>query len=173
MKASVSDARYTANFSVSLFVSTLAAVSLSLLFLLEQQRSHKASDLATLYLLASVLCDVVYLSMPSEGATYPIVSRPMLLRCCMHSALLVLECCIKRPTVTILSRKQHPEELNGILSRVLFTWINPILLRGYKNIFLSQDMPSLSQNMKPEFTRRAILKAWSRRGKSGTSKRLS
>lgn len=163
-KVSILDVQHKTTFLVSLFASILAALGLSLLLLQEQQRSHKASDLATLYLLASILCDVVHLTMPSDTARHTNTSRPVLLRCCMHSALLVLECRAKRPAFSALSKHQPPEELYGILSRVLFTWINPILLQGYKNILVDQDLPSLSRDMKPEFTRQAILQTWSQLG---------
>jgi hypothetical protein len=83
----------------------------------------------------------------------------------MHSALLVLECCAKgRPAFSGLNKQQSPEELYGVLGRVLFTWINPILLRGYRGILVNHDSPPLGQDMKPEFTRKAILQAWSQRG---------
>lgn len=83
----------------------------------------------------------------------------------MHSALLILECCVQgRPAFSELNKQQSPEELYGVLGRVLFTWINPILLRGYRGILVNQDSPPLGQDMKPEFTRKAILQAWSQRG---------
>ena len=152
------------NFLASLFASTLAALGLSLLLLLEQQRSSKPSDLATLYLLASILCDAVYLTMPSETARQTNASRPVLLRCSIHVALLVLESCAKHPAFSLLSKDQSPGELHGVLSRALFTWINPILLRGYRNMLVDKDLPSLSRDVKPEFIRSAILQTWSQRG---------
>jgi ATP-binding cassette, subfamily C (CFTR/MRP), member 1 len=88
----------------------------------------------------------------------------VLLRFCVHSVLLALECCTKRPESNALKKHHGPEEIHGILSRVLLTWINPILLQGYQNILINQDMPHLRQDMKPEVTRMAMLSAWSRRG---------
>jgi ATP-binding cassette subfamily C (CFTR/MRP) protein 1 len=164
MEILILDVQYKTSFLLSLAASILATLGLSLLLLQEQQLSPKASDLATLYLLASVLCDSVYLTMPTESAGHTNTSRPLILRCCIHSVLLVLESRAKHLAFSILSMDQSPEELHGVLSRVLFTWINPILLQGYKNILIDQDLPSLSQDIKPEFTRKAILQAWFQRG---------
>ncbi|TVY93597.1 ABC transporter [Lachnellula willkommii] len=162
-KFSASDIQHDSTFFVSLLVSLLAALGLSLLLFLEQQRSQKPSDLATLYLLASIFCDVVVITVPSGTAERMKISRPILIRCCMHAALLLFECCGKRSAFSAVNKHQSPEELSGVLSRALFTWINPILLQGYRNILIDQDLPPLSQNMKPEVTRKAILDIWSQR----------
>ncbi|KAE8384470.1 P-loop containing nucleoside triphosphate hydrolase protein [Aspergillus alliaceus] len=172
-KVSRLDVQHKAIFLASLFASIPAALGLSVLLLQEQQRSQRPSDLARLYLLSSILCDAVHLATPSKIARHANTLRPVLLRCCMHSALLVLECCAKgRPAFSELNKQQSPEELCGVLSRVLFTWINPILLRGYRGILVNQDSPPLGQDMKPEFTRKAILQAWSQRAKPETKKSL-
>ena len=139
-------------------------MGLSLLLFLEQQRSLKASDLAILYLVAAILCDAVVLTMPSEVLEHTDISRPVLVRCFMHFVLLVLECRTKRSAFSALNNHLSLEELHSVLSRALFTWINPILFQGYKNILVDQDLSSLSRDMKPEFTRDAILRAWSQRG---------
>lgn len=163
-EVSILDAQHKINFLTSLLASTLAALGLSLLLLLEQQRSSKPSDLATLYLLASILCDVVYMTMPTEAADQTNTFRPVLLRCSVHLALLVLESRAKHPAFSVVSKDQSPEELHGVLSWILFIWINPILLRGYGNVLVDKDLPSLNRDIKPEFTRNAILQTWSQRG---------
>ena len=157
-------AQYKTTFLVSLFASILAALGLSLLLSLEHQRSHRASDIATLYLLGSILCDTIYLTMPSKITRNTNISRPFLLRCCGHVALLMLELCGKRPSFNAVKQHKSPEEIYGILGRVFLIWINPILVQGYKNILTDQDSPSLSQDMKPEVTRNAMIQTWSQRG---------
>lgn len=148
-------------------MSIFAALCLSLLLLQEQRLSDRASDLTTLYLLASTLCDVIILAAPSSVARYAHISRTVLFLCCIHSTLLLLECCVKRrKALDEFSTPSSPEERHGILSRVFFVWINPILLRGYTSILVNQDLPSLSRYMKPELTRETIIKSWSQRGQS-------
>lgn len=146
----------------SLLASLLAACGLTFLLPLEQQRSVKPSDIATLYLVASILCDIILLTMPS-GIAYSQVSSAVLIRGSVHAVLLLLECGSKHQAASFIAVPLSPEELSGVLSRVFFTWIISILLQGYTGILVDQDLPCLSQNMKPERTRRAILGAWAQR----------
>ncbi|KAI0129811.1 putative ABC transporter [Xylariales sp. AK1849] len=171
-RASVSDAQEDNDFLISLIASTLAALGLSVLLLLQQQRSHRASDLASLYLLASILCDGVQLAISDQTARHASIYRPILLRSCIHSALLLLEWGATRPIVNDLGSEQSPEEKHGLLSRALFLWINPILFRGYMTSLLDKDLPVLSQDMKPVYTRKLILQTWAERAKPETGKTL-
>lgn len=151
-------------FLVSMFASTLAALGLSLLIVWELQRSNEVSALATLYPVACILCDILHLNVLSKTVQLANVLELLLLRCFVHSALLVLRFSIKRPVISASSKPKSPEELYGSLSRALFIWINPILLRGYTNILVNQDLPPLSKDIKPELTRKAMLETWSIRG---------
>lgn len=155
---------YETDFIISLIASLIAGLGLSLLLFLEHQRSFKASDLATLYLILSIICDVILLTMPSKLAAHIVVLHPVLVRCSMHLALLVLEFRSKHQAFGDVNNSQSPEELNGVVSRVFFTWINPILLQGYKNILIDQDLPPLSHDLKAKVTRKAILQTWNQRG---------
>jgi hypothetical protein len=105
----------------SLLVSILAALCLSLLLLQEQRLSDRASDLSTLYLLASTLCDVIILAAPSSIASHAHITRSVLFRCCIHSTLLLLEFCTKRrKELDNYNTSSSPEERHGILSRIFF-----------------------------------------------------
>jgi ATP-binding cassette subfamily C (CFTR/MRP) protein 1 len=148
----------------SLFASTLAALGLGILLFLQQQRSSNPSDLATLYLLGSLLGDVVYLTMPLKPSDESRIARPVILRSSIHLVLLVLESSVKHPKSIVVGKTKSPEELHTLLSRVLFTWINPILLRGYRNVLVSKDLPFLSWHIQPELMRSSILQTWSQRG---------
>ncbi|KAI1499120.1 putative ABC transporter [Biscogniauxia marginata] len=101
--------------------------------------------------------------MPSKASARARTSHPVLLRCCIHSVFFVLECFAESPEFSTSNKHESPEELHGILSRVLFIWINPIIRHGYKNILVNQDLPPLSRDIKPEVTRKAMLQTWSQR----------
>ncbi|KAF7939946.1 uncharacterized protein EAE98_000073 [Botrytis deweyae] len=158
---------------ISLLASSGAAFGLSLLLVLEIKRSLKPSDLAILYFVPSIICDVLFLTMPPKVWAFSRASQPVLARCVIHSALLILESCDKRPSLSNSSNLQSPEESYGVLNRVLYTWINPILFQGYTNLLIDQDLPPLSQDMKPEFTRKEMLQTWSRRAKPETKYSLA
>ncbi|KFY68700.1 hypothetical protein V496_00844 [Pseudogymnoascus sp. VKM F-4515 (FW-2607)] len=148
----------------SLVGSLSAALGLSSLLFLEQRRSPRPSDLATLYLVASILCDIILLTVPSGNTTHTRAWRAVLVRCLMHVALLILESLGNRSAFRVFGKPQSPEELNGVLNRAFFAWINPILLQGYKNILVDQDLPPLSRDLKPKATRQSMLQAWNQRG---------
>ncbi len=149
-----------ASLVISLLASLLAACGLTLLLPLEQQRSLRSSDTATLYLVASISCDFISLTMPS-GTPFTQVSHTLIFRASAHAALLALECGSNRlhSNLTMSS----PDEINNVLSRVFFTWINAILLQGYRRILVDYDLPPLARNMQPKRTREAMLRAWAQR----------
>jgi len=147
----------------SLLASSVASLGLSLLLVLEQQRSPKPSDLAVLYLFASIICDAVLLTMPSESLAAFEASHPAFLRCIINLAIFGLECCKKTHLLGIPSEHRSPEEFHSVFGRVLYIWINPILFQGYQNVLVDQDLPALGRDMGPELTRNAINQAWSQR----------
>ncbi|KAI1326803.1 putative ABC transporter [Xylariaceae sp. FL0255] len=156
----------------SLLASCLAMLGLGFL-LVKEQLSRRDSDLATLYILISILCDVGYLTMPNEIAGHLDIytSRTVLLRCCSHLAFLYLAN-DPRYNATDVGAGFSPEEHRSLLNRVLFLWINPILLQGYRHPLTHEDMPALSHEMSPCSIREAILESWSNRAKPETSRSL-
>lgn len=146
---------------VSLSASLAAALGLSLLLFLEQRRSAGPSDLAVLYLLACVGSDVMLLTMPAQGFAGPRVQKPAVMRLSLYSALLLLETAGKGCD----RLGESPEESHGVLSRAFFTWINPILLKGYRTILVQDDLPPVRSDMRPERTREAMIRAWNERGR--------
>lgn len=140
----------------SLAMSLIAALGLNLLLHLEQHRDCKPSCAATLYLLASVLCDLVALAMPSTA-----LHRPPPARCLLYAVLLALGCFMPRPNTPGIPRS---EDESGIFGRLFFTWINPVLLRGYKSRLSSRDLPQLGAGLSAKLSRDSLLGAWNRRG---------
>ena len=138
--------------------------------ILEQRRASGPSDIVTVYLISSILCDLVLLCTRSQLSMNPEVLHTAQLRCLAHAVTLIVENLPCRSALNTTNHSNSPEESSGILSRIFFTWINPILLRGYRNILVDQDLPCLSEELKPELTRARILYTWSQRGKSLTCK---
>ncbi|KAI1271579.1 putative ABC transporter [Xylaria sp. FL0933] len=157
---------------ISLLVSGLVTVGLSLR-LFHERLSQKPSIRAIVCLCVCLLCDSIYLALPTSTAIWANTSYPVLLRCCVHSVFLMLEFSARVFASDSASKCQSPEELHGVLGKVLFTWINPILLQGYRNTLVDQELPQLSPDIKPEATRKAILQAWSQRTKPETDGTLS
>lgn len=67
--------------------------------------------------------------MPLEITRHADTLHPVLLCYCMHLALLVLEYCTRGDLAfSDINKHQPPKELYSILSRLLFIFINLILL---------------------------------------------
>ncbi|KAI1293173.1 putative ABC transporter [Xylaria venustula] len=166
------DLQYEHSFFVSLLISTLAVLGLGLHLFNTPRQSRKPSTLITLCLLVCILCDVIYFWLPSSTTAAADKSSLALVRCCILLVFLIIERSSKNAPFNHGSKHQSPEELHGVFGRVLFTWINPILLQGYRNSLVGRDLPSLSQDLKPEVTRKAILQVWSQRAKPETDQSL-
>jgi ATP-binding cassette subfamily C (CFTR/MRP) protein 1 len=150
---------------VYLGISGPAALALGVLLYVEHGKSSWSSDLVSLYLAATSLLDFVALTAP-VSPTASLVrgpSVPFLARLFCHVLLLALEYFGPRMSLDADLADKSPEEQSGILSRLIFGWINPILREGYQNILVHHDLPHLSRDIRPGGTREQMLQAWSER----------
>ncbi|KAK1755647.1 ABC transporter FUM19 [Echria macrotheca] len=163
-------AQHDALLEVYLGISGPAALALGALLYLEHGRSSMPSDLASIYLVVTSLLDFVALTAP-VSTTASLVrgpSAPLLARFLFHVLLLALEYFGPRKPLDADLTEKSPEEQSGILSRLVFGWINPILREGYQNILVHHDLPHLSKDIRPGGTREKMLQAWSERKKPET-----
>lgn len=151
---------------ISSGASLFAIVGLIILLPLEQWRPSRSSDLGTLYLLLAISLDIILLTAPAENPEYVEFSRVFLVRCIGQLVLLLLDLWSRRPVRKNIDNSKSPEETEGVLSRTFFTWINPILLKGYRNILRNEDMPALDRDSKPGLMRSNLIRAWDKRGSS-------
>jgi ATP-binding cassette, subfamily C (CFTR/MRP), member 1 len=151
--------------------SLVACVGLFPLLLFEHTRSIRPSDIAVVYLLVTLSCDVltfcvevfagstfhhVYLPLPS--------SWPVILNICVKLALLVAESQGKKQVLRAPGRQHSPEELAGVLSRTFFWWINPILAQGRRDILTEDTLPPVDRRLSSKTLRHKALLAWDQRG---------
>ncbi|KAK3903084.1 ABC transporter type 1, transmembrane domain-containing protein [Staphylotrichum tortipilum] len=140
--------------------ASLAAAP-GLVLLLHREQRH--SDLAAVYLLAAVLCDLVALTVPSASR----VDRPPPGRCFLHGLLLGLEVrprlCSGRHGVRLAL-----EDESGVLGRLFFAWINPVLVRGYRGLLHGDELPGLGRGMGAKRAREGMLEAWEGRARPET-----
>ncbi|CZS88754.1 related to multidrug resistance protein [Rhynchosporium graminicola] len=110
--------------------------------------------------------------MPRSAVTYASTLRLVNFRCLMHLTILFFQSFFTYSVVDKGTEEQSPEEVHGVLSRVLFTWIIPILFWGYTNVLVDIDLQPLSQDIKPDRIRYKMIQAWSSRGHPETYKSL-
>ncbi|KAK2035131.1 P-loop containing nucleoside triphosphate hydrolase protein [Colletotrichum zoysiae] len=149
----------------SAITSLIACVGLAPLLFLEHNRSLKPSDLAIVYLLLSLACDVAESGTIEYGdATFTsIVPRIAIL--CIKALLLVVECRRKRTIPKHTHGQWSPEELANILDRTFFWWINPILALGNRHVLTGDNLPPLCQELSSGPLRQRALQVWDQRAK--------
>ncbi|KAK2041784.1 P-loop containing nucleoside triphosphate hydrolase protein [Colletotrichum somersetense] len=149
----------------SAIASLIACVGLAPLLFLEHNRSLKPSDLAIVYLLLSLACDLAESGTTEYGdATFPsIVLR--ISNLCIKALLLIVECRRKRTIPKHRHGQWSPEELANILDRTFFWWINPILALGNRHVLTGDNLPPLCQELSSRPLRQRALQVWDQRVK--------
>ncbi|KUI57164.1 Multidrug resistance-associated protein 1 [Cytospora mali] len=79
--------------------------------------------------------------------------------------ILTTECLSKRDILLDAYKNEPPEATKGPIGRVLFLWINQILVRGYRKILQKDDLPLLDHYLSSRNLRQTILRVWDQRAK--------
>ncbi|EXF83542.1 hypothetical protein CFIO01_00684 [Colletotrichum fioriniae PJ7] len=115
-------------FNLAPTILPLAAyVGLCPLLLLEHTRSVRPSDLAVVYLLVSLGCNLIDLGTGVFDNGSAIIVAPVFASLFIKGVLLVVELRGKQTILQDPRDQWSPEELSNILDRTFFGWINPIL----------------------------------------------
>ncbi|KAF5686922.1 beta-glucan-transporting ATPase [Fusarium circinatum] len=123
-------------------------------------RSTRPADLAVLFSLLSLGFDVaVVIQKAPEECLIPATQIALKL------LLVATESQSKRRILKSPYSTQAPEELAGLLSRIFFWRINPILALGNRQILSGDDLPPIDHLLRSEKLRRDGLKAWDQRAR--------
>lgn len=90
--------------------------------------------------------------------------RSIAFKLAIRLAILTLESQEKTFILKPKYRQHSPEETAGLLSSVLFWWLNGLLSRGNRSILRGSHLPALGKKMGAENLHRGILLSWDRRG---------
>ncbi|KAG5797000.1 hypothetical protein H9Q69_003963 [Fusarium xylarioides] len=144
-------------------VSVLSFVATALLcplLYLEHMRSIRPADLAVVFLLLSLGCDMIVAI--QEGLEEWLI---LAIKITLKLLLVATESRSKQRILKSPYSSQAPEELAGILSRIFIWWINPILALGNRKILSVDDLPPIGHLLTSEKLRRDGLKAWDQRAR--------
>lgn len=141
-----------------------AYVGLCPLLLLEHTRSVRPSDLAVVYLLVSLGCDLIDLGTGVFANGSAIIVAPVFGSLFIKGVLLVVELRGKQTILQGPRDQWSPEELSNILDRTFFGWINPILVRGNRYILTGDCLPMTDSKLSSQLRRQRALQAWDQRG---------
>ncbi|KAL7898266.1 multidrug resistance-associated protein [Trichoderma sp. SZMC 28014] len=148
--------------------SLAASAGLVWLTIAEHKRSIRPSSLIVLYLLLMSTWDVFALTYDGLFDDQNASKGSIALELAARLAILTLECQEKTSILKPKYRQHSPEETAGLLSSLLFWWLNGLLSRGNRSILRGSHLPALVKNMQAESLRRDILPSWDRRAKPET-----
>ncbi|SCV41778.1 related to multidrug resistance protein [Fusarium fujikuroi] len=140
--------------------SVVATALLCPLLYLEHVRSTRPADLAVIFLLVSLVCDLG--ASLQEGPEEWLIPTTKIT---LKFLLIAAESRSKQGILKSPYSFQSPEQLAGILSRTFFWWINPILALGNQIILSGEDLPPIDHLLTSEKLRHDGLKAWDQRAR--------
>jgi ATP-binding cassette subfamily C (CFTR/MRP) protein 1 len=127
-------------------VGLICALVLCILSPLEHTRSARPSFLITTYLLVSLFLDASRVRtqwLLLETRSICIIQTSSL---AVKFILLVLESWSKR-SLLIKYSGEAAETTSGIFARAFFWWLNPLLLRGFREMFTIDDLLAIDDRM--------------------------
>jgi ATP-binding cassette, subfamily C (CFTR/MRP), member 1 len=138
-----------------------AAFGLVTLTAIEHSRSVRPSTLGTVYLGCAVLAGLIQLRSLHHRFNVPAIVWLLSVSTVDRVLLLGLEQRSKERFLK-LGREYSPEDLGGVLNRLVFWWLIPIFQRGYRTVLSQEDMFNLDDAMKTEKLRGEILDRWNK-----------
>jgi ATP-binding cassette, subfamily C (CFTR/MRP), member 1 len=150
-----------------------AALAIWPLSWIEHRRSVRPSTLLNIYLLCALifdipLCRTLYL----RGDTAAFIAPVFVAGTGMKLGLLILEAQSKTSCLKDPYSKLSPEARAGVLNRIIFWWINTLLIAGYKRVVVYNDLPVLDSELSSECVQPGMQAAWDERGKPDESSTL-
>ncbi|CAH0025727.1 unnamed protein product [Clonostachys rhizophaga] len=143
--------------------AAVAALVLVGLTCLEHSRSQRPSDLIQVFLLGSMIRDGITIGFRSQQVKKELQTFVVAFQLFIEALLFIIESLGSRKNVTTTTAVS-PEEEASILGRILFSWVNEILLEGYSKILAVADLPPLGRDLRAGESRSDILKAWDQQG---------
>lgn len=151
--------------TVSRSASLIASTLLVWLSVAEHKRSIRPSTLVVLYLLLTCAWDAFALTYPgfSEIRDGSRTNAALVAGFASRLAILTLESQEKQSILNTKYSNRSPEETAGLISSLLFWWMNGLLSRGNRSILRGSQLPPLGSRLEAERLRRDILPSWDNR----------
>jgi len=143
---------------LSLLLSLLCAA----LSWFEHSKSLRPSILLNGFLFLSLLPRIVETRTFLLEHTTSTIGRVFSAGTCLQVLILLLESLPKRRWVRFEDQDRAPEETTGPIGLSLFTWLNPLLLRGRAKVLVPDDLPKIPRAMLAEHVENDIWLAFHR-----------
>lgn len=150
---------------VAIISSLVAAAGLCWLLFVEHRRSIRPSAMALSYLLASLICEFIWLTAPENCELHRnyVFMTLAFSQITLKSILLILEARGKESLLYVQYQNTSPEETSGIVRGVLFWWINFFLAYGSKNNISDGDVPAIKTSLSSAKLWDEMTESWERR----------
>lgn len=153
------------------FSSFLVYLELVVLIFLDYSRSLGPSDYAVFYLLFTAVFDLTLLFDTSGLPLAAVVLLVVMLG--VKMGLVVVESRSKKTALREPWCNKAPEVLSGVISRLTFLWVQPIIISGrrlFKSLHL-QNLPEIDEDLLAYALRRKAVFAWESRGMTSQRER--
>ena len=146
---------------LSLPADILSSTATVLAFFLSRAshaRSLRPSTVLDLYLSLSSLLNIARtrtLWLLAAGTPAPIL---MIVNLSLTLFALILESIEEKKRLA----NGSPEEFSGIWARISFSWLFPLLRKGYVKVLSQDDLPSLDTRLQSRLLRRQLITTWSK-----------
>lgn len=159
------DAAAVRNFSIaSTGLASTAGLFMIVVSFLEHGRSRRTSSLLNLYLLLTLLFDIVQartLWLSIHNQLEGIFARIFTTSVCVKLMVLVLEAHSKEKWISWSDTEHSPEGTSGVFSLAVLYWLKQLFLRGFRRILRFDDLYGLDSAMGAEATTVKLVKALS------------
>ncbi|KAE8352698.1 P-loop containing nucleoside triphosphate hydrolase protein [Aspergillus coremiiformis] len=150
-------------------LSLLDGLFITILSVIEYSRSVRPSSLLSVYLLASIFFESVqartlfirHYGSPIAAAITASIGLKLL--------LLLLEIQSKRRYLKSPHREYPPEELSGVFSRTVFSWLNKLFVKGFRNLLTVEELFPTDSDLKSTPLLERIHVAWKRHQSKNTT----
>jgi ATP-binding cassette subfamily C (CFTR/MRP) protein 1 len=131
----------------------------------EHQKAIRPSAVLNVYLLISLLCELMQLRacIYQDVRVFRSLTALYTAGIGIKTILMILESISKATILKEVYKHLSPESTAGIFSRLFFWWLNPLFFKGYKNILAVKDLPSLDDELSTTRVQIAMQQSWDAR----------
>jgi len=145
------------------FVASLALLGLSHT---EHLRSVRPSVLINVYLLLTLLFDIVHTRTIWQKQDTSTIAGLLSSSIGVKLLLVVTEAMEKRDILHAPFRNASPEVTSGIYSRSMFWWLNKLMRTGFKRVLINDDLYPIEEGMRTVTLLHNAKQAWVTQNKS-------
>ena len=142
------------------FVTVIISLFLAYLSHLEHLRSIRPSTVINVFLIFTLLFDLVRLRtlyfMPITQTVTVILAISWVIK----AMILGLEATEKRSLLKKRYENSPIESTSGVLNRAIFWWLNELLWRGSKDILTVDSLPTLDNDIRAASNPQSLLERW-------------